>query len=211
MVRESEAEQYRQKNVELMVIPDGAVKDIATTRNWILDNRTSDYVVMVDDDMKKVCWMLRRQPIPLKPEEISQTLCQAFQLAIDCGAGLWGMNCVGDPKAYSINKPFSFSTVVLGPFFGVLDFSIRYDERFSLKEDYDFFLQHLLKSRKVLHLAYLSYVVDHQKLAGGVQTYRNREREEAQNRLLQEKWGSKIVKDNFYAKDSINMILKPPL
>jgi hypothetical protein len=210
-VRESEAEQYRKKGAELLVIPEGAVKDIATTRNWILDNRVSDFVVMVDDDMKKVCWMLRRQPTALKPDEITHVLRQAFQLSLDCGSGLWGMNCVGNPKTYSINKPFSFSTVVLGPFFGVLDFSIRYDERFTLKEDYDFFLQHLMKSRKVLRLAWLSYVVDHQKLAGGCQTYRNREKEEAQNKLLQEKWGSKIVKDNYYAKDSINMILKPPL
>lgn len=181
------------------------VKDIATTRNWIIDNKDSEYVIMVDDDMTRVIWLLKRTRSELSQDQLYHLFDQMFSLCEDANIGLWGMNPIDDPIAYRIYNPFSFDSVVLGPFVAIRDTTIRYDESLPLKEDYDFYLQHLHKRHKVLRANFLMYIVDHQKLAGGCQTYRTRAKEIEQNKILEKKWGSHIIKANYRNPESINM------
>lgn len=210
VVREEEKDLYSHLGVNLMTIPkDAGVKDISTTRNWILNNKKTKYLVTVDDDMKSLYWIKQRKYYELNQFDIIKMIEVGFQLSEDCGAGLWGLNVLVDPMAYRQNMPISFSKVILGPFMGILDSDLKYDERLPLKEDYDFFLQQLNKHRKCVRLNMFSYQVDHQKLEGGCQTYRSLEREEEQNILLRQKWGSNIIKDNHLNPDSINMIIRP--
>jgi len=211
VVRESEANEYKYLGVEILAIPEGAVTNIADTRNWILDNKTTKYLVMVDDDLKAVRWTVDRQLVDLSVDEIYHVMVNSFMMCEDADIGLWGMNLLEDPMAYSINKPIQFARPILGPFFGILDQELRYDESIPLKEDYDYFLQSLRKYRRCLRFDYLSYYVDHQKLPGGCQEIRTAEKEKEQNRLFQEKWGSKIVRKNHRNKNSINMRVFPPL
>lgn len=163
---------------------------------------------MVDDDMTAIGWTLNRQPKKLSVEHVDYIIQNAFIMAADIDVPCWGMNVNNDPKAYSIISPFNFTLPILGPFLALRKFELRYDTRIHLKEDYDFFLQHIHKYRKVLRFNYLFYLVDHQKMPGGCQTYRNPEIEKEHNRMLQEKWGSDIVRDNYIHKDSINMIIR---
>jgi hypothetical protein len=213
VVRESETEKYKSKfpDVAVMSIPEGSVTNIADTRNWILNNKQSEYVMMTDDDLKSVHWLLNRKLKYLDNQEIEQILNNGFQMALDLKCGLWGMNLMCDPMAYSINKPIQLSRPVLSPLCGILDNELRYDEALTLKEDYDYYLQSLRKYRKVLRYDFLSYLVDHQKLQGGCQTYRTKELEKEQADLFQKKWGSDIVKRNKRRPDSINMRISPPL
>jgi hypothetical protein len=112
---------------------------------------------------------------------------ELFNLAIALGTGFWGVNLVPDPMGYSINKPFSFNTPILGPYCGHILDELRYDEKLFLKEDYDFFLQKVNKYGFTVRSNFVSYQCDHLKMAGGCQEYRNPEEEERQKRLLLEK------------------------
>jgi hypothetical protein len=213
-VREDEADFYRLKfpRTSVVEIPsDSSVKDIATTRNWILKNCNPwQHLVMVDDDMSYISRNLNRKIKKLEPDEIDAMIECGFQMAEDSGCTLWGLNVNHDPMSYSINKPLQFGRVVLGPFTAVLDRSILFDEELTLKEDYDFFLQHLSKARRVLRFDYLSYLVDHKKLAGGCQTYRTKEQEIEQNKLLRKKWGD-VVQENTRFKGSNNVQVRTGL
>ena len=212
VVRESEEHLYKKFGVDLLVIPEGKVSNLVNTVNWILDNRKSEYAIKVDDDTKAIWWLLNRKKRKLSPEEITHFCNIGYQMAFDCGAGLWGMNVNNDPLAYQINKPFGFADMILGPWQGFVDMDMRYDEELYLKEDYDLSLQVLHKHRKTFRFNFLSYDVDHQKLPGGCQTYRTNEREQEQNLLLQKKWGSEIVRKNPRKdRDTINMIVKTGL
>lgn len=212
VVREEEAHLYRKFGIDILVIPDGKVHDISSTRNWILNNRTSSYFITVDDDMSAITWLLHRKRRKLDPDEIHHFCNVGFQMAIDADAGIWGMNVNNDPLAYQVHKPFGFADMILGPFTGFVHDDFIYDENLPLKEDYDLSLQCLKKYRRTFRINFLSYEVDHQKWEGGCQTYRTDEREAEQNLLLQKKWGSQIVRKNPRAdRDTINMIVKTGL
>lgn len=208
VIREEEEHLYRKLGVELKLIPSGKVKDIATTRNWILDNKESDYVVMVDDDIKAFYFMIKRQRVKLSPLELIYQIENGIQISEDCGSGLFGMNVQCDPMFYRISTPFSFNAPVLGPFITILDTNLRYDETLPLKEDYDFFIQQLRKNRKAIRANFLTYDADHLKLSGGCQTYRNPELEKEQNKLLIKKWGTDVIDFNPRNPESINLIFK---
>lgn len=205
-MRQSEFNKYQShiKDVEIIPAPDEQVNNIAKKRNWILANKTTDYVLMVDDDMSSLNWILNRKLVKLEPDNIDHIIRNGFQMAEDAGCGMWGINMVPDPKAYRIFNPFSFGLPILGPFCGVLDCSIRYDENLFLKEDYDFALQQLRKHRRILRINFLNYIVDHEKLDGGCQDYRTPDLERKHMDDFINKWGSDIAGENWRHEESIN-------
>jgi hypothetical protein len=208
VVREEEEHLYRKKGVNLKVIPSGAVSNISNTRNWILNNAESDFVVQVDDDISKFSWIYGRKYIDLTVEQLDHVLQNNFQLALDFGVKLWGMNILVDPIAYSINAPYNFDKPILGPFSASIALDVRYDESLPLKEDYDLFLQVMNKHGKAMRHNYLVYFCDHFKLKGGCQSYRTDEFEAEQKAALQKKWGSDIVRKNERNPDSVNMRIR---
>ena len=208
VVREEEMEAYRMSfpDVDLIAVPEGKVTNLTNTRNWILDNTPENkYHIQIDDDMKAVAWIFKRKPMALDINHLHHIICNMFEMTEDMGLHMWGMNCVEDPMAYRTSKPFHFNRVCLGPWQAFIKTELRYDEVLYLKEDYDFFLQHMHRDGRIFRANYLHYRVDHQKLAGGCQMYRTEEKERAQNRLLEKKWGSKIVRMNWKSPHSINM------
>lgn len=213
VVREFEAPAYRKVWPQVIAIPDGAVSNIADTRNWIwsyAEQLGIRWLVQCDDDIKRFLWLLHRKRHYLDVSALDQIVLNGFQMAEDAGTCLWGMNIVPDPMSYYPNTPFAFDKPVLGPFLGTVDMKLRSDERLTLKEDYDLFLQAMSHSGKVLRFNYLYYDCDHQELAGGCQTYRTSEKEAEQNLLLQQKWGSEIVQRNRRYPDSVNMKIQIP-
>lgn len=208
VVREEEADAYKKLGRELAIIPSGSVSNISQTRNWILDNSKEQHIIMLDDDMSYLNTIYKRARVHLNPDQIDTMICQMFEFSAAIDTGMWGLNLVDYPMSYAINSPFSFDKPVLGPFSGHVIDELRYDEVLYLKEDYDFFLQKIDRYGSVLRANYVNYVVDHFKLAGGCQTHRTMEDERRQQRLLQEKWGSKIVRYNELNEDSVNMRIR---
>lgn len=195
-----EEEEYKKMNPDgnIIGVPKGVQGNLCRIRNYILDEEFkdgADVVVIVDDDMKGIYqWQnTKKQLIPT--EEVDFFLQKYSQMAKDMGVYFWGMNINQDKQVYREYTPFSTTSYIGGPFQAFMKGSpLRYDERLSLKEDYDMTLQQLNEYRKVLRVNSHFYVVKQSEQSGGCASQRNYLEEERQLKLLQRKWGSKIVK-----------------
>lgn len=206
VVREEEVSAYEHLGVRLIVIPQSAgVTNICSTRNWILDNARARWVIQADDDISKFSWIYERKYLALSVEHLDSILLSAFSMAEDLGISLWGMNILSDPINYSQIKPFSFHSPILGPFSATISVDLRYDERLTLKEDYDLFLQVMNRDGAAMRHNYLCYAANHFTLDGGCQEYRTDTKEREQQEMLQRKWGSDIVRYNWRDLESYNM------
>ncbi len=211
-VEDDEVDAYKAKGFNVMPLPKRDVQNIASARNCILDQRETQKIVVVDDDLFGFYWRIKRKRVKLSIEDTMHFIQNGWDMAEDTGVGLWGINLNTDPLAYQPNLPFHFSSPVLGTFSCISDEELRYDESITLKEDYDYFIQQMKKYRKVLRFNYLHYDCDHLKMAGGCQEYRTHEEEERQKVLFQQKWGSDIVKHNPRKdRNTTNMIVKTGL
>ncbi|CAN5250419.1 hypothetical protein BH09BAC4_BH09BAC4_28140 [soil metagenome] len=214
VVHQFEAEAYRKAGADIVIIPDEFQGNIARVRNWILDqNGTADAIIMMDDDVNYVGRFIDSKRKKLKPAELLQFADTAVQMAIDCGAYMFGLNTVEDKGSYREFTPFSFLSPVLGPFHGIRPNTLRYDEQFYLKEDYELFIQHVEAYRRVLRFNFMHYVCDHSNKKGGCATYRNLKREREQFDLLVRKWGTAIVRHDANSDKSFdyNPIVKIPI
>lgn len=215
-VRESEAEEYAaQEGGDLLIIPDGAVQDLPSTRNWLLDNlfATHEFVLMVDDDLAEVGHFEIRDgkavDLPYDSESIWHLIEQGCQLARDAEVHLWGVNVQADPKFYREYSPFAFLSPVLDPFKAHRRSAPRYDARVAFKMDFDFWLQHIRADHKTLRLNYAYYRADHFKLPGGMTSQRSLEVEREHGAALVRKWGSRVV--SFDWDRSVNPKVRVPL
>ena len=190
-------EQYGEK---VASIPDDKDGNIAVKRNAVLDMARKDgveWVLMVDDDYAYVGRTTKQQTRWLNVEEIEMLIIQGCQMADDLQTGMWGLNVQIDPKFYHEYSPFSLATPILGPWQAVKVSELRYDEEIYLKEDYDFWLQSIKKYRKTLRFEAYHYMVNHVNKSGGVVSYRTKQLEEEHNKMLQRKWGRRVVKYDF--------------
>ena len=209
---ESQAEAYREANpgAEIMACPDKVQGNIARVRNWIINNSPTDYIVLVDDDIKYIGGFENATRFKLNREQLDTLLHSGFEMMEDLGTVLWGINLNTDRQNYDEYKPISLKSVVLGVFMGIKRVpGIRFDERLPLKEDYDYSLQVLNKYRKILRLDKYHYEAEHLTNIGGCTNFRTYDKELQQLELLQNKWGKDIVK--FDIAKSINPVVKVPI
>lgn len=182
--------------------PDGIQGNVSRIRNYILDKEFengADVVVIIDDDMygiyhfegdKEYCY----NKVKVEADEFFEFIEKYTRMCEEFGFKLWGLNLNQDALSYRQYSPFSTTAVILGPFSCHLKNEIRYDEKLPLKEDYDIAIQHLNKYRGCLRLNKFFYDCKQSQQSGGCATYRNYDNEMNQLRLLQKKWGSKIIK-----------------
>ena len=187
----------------LVVIQDSEDGCIGRKRNWILRNIDRP-VLMIDDDVEGLATVEGshegrdgtgkvNQRKKLTPEQAQAVIEHGFNLANEWGCVLWGIAMNEDGRNYQQYKPFALTEVVLGPFQGHLEHGLMYDERMGTKEDYDFSLQVLNRFRKVLRINKYSYLCRHGDNAGGIVSMRTMERELADCRAIERKWGRAII------------------
>ena len=230
-VAPEEYEDYKKENpgADIVKCADGVQGSVCRVRNYILDEefkKGAEAVCIVDDDMSGIYYMKGDKELKtisqtlLTEQEVYQIAEKYSQVCKDLGFYYWGMNCNRDSLSYRQYSPFSFKRFIGGPFQGFInDGGIRFDESLPLKEDYDMTLQQLNKYRGVLRCNFLSYDVLQAKQEGGCAMYRNSEREAEQFKLLQKKWGTKIVQmDKHSGRTGIkhrqfdfNPIIRPPI
>lgn len=216
VVRESEADSYRENGNTVVTCPDAAQGNVARIRNYILDNLSADAdcIVLMDDDCSGVKTWQKQKAYLLQHEELQEACEHWGQLCRDWGFHYWGVNCVPDKGAYREYTPFGTLQFIGGPFCAHLtSSSIRYDESLPLKEDYDISLQHIRTYGGCLRVNYAHYVVKQAEQVGGCATYRNRERERQQFFALQKKWGKDVIVRDKQSKRSFdfNPVLKVPI
>lgn len=213
VVAESEADEYLAEGHDCWIVPDSAQGSVCRIRNYILDNATSPHLVLLDDDLSKICRWDTQKQIALDADDVQEFAEMAMQMAIDVDVKYWGLNLLPDKGAYREYTPFGFKQMIGGPFQAFNDLDLRHDEALPLKEDYDLSLQVLNKYRRTLRFNAYHYIVKQHVNAGGCADYRTIDREKEQFILLQKKWGSKIVKQDKSTKQGydINPSIKVPI
>jgi hypothetical protein len=206
-----ESEQYRKNNKNrILIMPDDlAGKGMAVIRNWIVDNVKSKNTLMIDDDVTCIGYYEDEERHKFTESQVYEFIKNGFRMCKEAGTVLWGINLLEDKKAYREYSPFSLSSVVLGPFMGIIKtHEVRFDERLGLKEDYDYSLQVLNKFRKILRFNKYHYIVGHLVGQGGCISYRTSKAEMTQRELFEKKWGKSIVR--FREKDT-NPVIRVPI
>jgi hypothetical protein len=214
-VHEFEAGKYKKAHpgIKIKPLPDDIKGNVARVRNYILNNQPQgiDVTVQIDDDFIKIgYWDQKEQTILNSEKEIREMIIRYSYLARDLGVMLWGMNVNCDKQVYREYTPFSMLSYISASFSCFMRGNdLFYDEKFSLKEDYDMTIQQILKYRKVLRLNKYFYLKKGAEQTGGCATYRNVKKEISQIKQLQKKWGSHIVKYDFNTRShSSNKIRK---
>lgn len=214
VVCESQTDAYLKNGNEIVVCPDKIQGNVSRVRNWILDqNKDADANVIMDDDMKWVGRWNKQEIVKLDNDGLIEMAEMAVVMCKDSGIRMFGLNCSTDKGAYREHTPFSFVSYISSPITGHVDNDLRYDEKLSLKEDYDMTLQQLNKYRAVLRLNMFRYECKQAEQKGGCASYRNYDEEKKQFLLLQKKWGTKIVQRDQRSKREFdfNPILKIPI
>lgn len=223
-VSEEELEEYQKKNKNASFEILSKQGNVSRVRNEILDKEFAkgfDVVCIVDDDLKGIYHYEKAkhnnfgyEKHLVKSEDFKDFIIKHSIMCYDLGFYLWGVNLNKDPLSYKHGTPINTKAIILGPFSCHLKGSeIRYDERIPLKEDYDLAIQHLNKYRGILRLNKFHYDCKQSVQIGGCASIRNYKREEEQLKLLQNKWGSDIVRIDKSSKKKFdyNPIIKIPI
>ncbi len=211
-VHEFEASEYgKHQTNELLILPDSLRGNMAKVRNFILDSCDAEICVMMDDDVEFVGYYEGGKQVKMEWEAVKAKILEWHLQAVDLGTVLFGVNLQTDRKFYREFSPITFQNPVLGPFSCIITKGnrIRYDERLSLNEDYDYFLQVMRKYHKVLRWNKFHYRAGHLKCAGGCGAYRSLKREKEQAEIMMKKWGKSVVRYDF--KRSTNPVLYVPI
>ena len=92
---------------------------------------------------------------------------------------------------YAKNK-ISKNTFCIGDLFFVKPTDLRFDTALTLKEDYDYTLQHLQKYKNCFRYQKYLFEFEHYKNKGGAVDYRTEKEEQKNIMILKSKWGDKI-------------------
>ncbi len=141
-VPENEIEDYRRAgNHDVAGVP-VSVCGITATRNWILDHVKDRWVVMVDDDVKVQGYLklLPHNGKYVKMDEkgwIAESV-RLFELTEGLKYRIWGVATQSALRSVYPWKPILFRSYVTASFMGIVnDGRVKFDERFTVKEDYE--------------------------------------------------------------------------
>ena len=188
-----EVEEYKKYYGDRAEILGCNKKGITSTRNWILDNADVNQIVMIDDDAVGVKLMGKKEVFK-NNWLLDIVIDRMFLLTKEWGLKCWGLSQASDPKFYRAYSPFSTLSVIASNIIGIIRTGLRFDERFVVKEDFDFSLQQMYYYRGVLRDNRFWLVVKHLTNKGGCVSYRTQEVENKSIELLERKWGKKVVK-----------------
>jgi hypothetical protein len=174
------------------IVPDDQDGSAAKKRNYILTHSPCQDVLMVDDDVTSMgyweCGVYHRMLVG----EIYDLVGQGFRMAREAKAPMWGINLLMDKRAYSVLRPFSLISPILGTFCGhCLPHGLLYDDSMGAKEDYDMFLQAIRKYRRCFRFNKYNFTKD-RDTKGGWYSQRTNERELEWAKRCEEKWGKLV-------------------
>ena len=195
-VPESQAAEYEEHYPgRVRPIPDERDGNVCRKRNAILDLAPSEWVLILDDDIRRICYWEGGRRHQFSPDHFMAFVRDSFEQAAAVGARLWGVNQNQDPMAYATQRPFALLAPVLGPFAGhLMDHGLRYDEGMFLKEDYDHWLQHIERYRRTWRVNKVHYIHDHGTMPGGVVGMRTLAAEKACAERMVRRWGASVYR-----------------
>ena len=206
-VGEGETDAYRQAGAT--VCDEGK---LVRSRNVALDVafERGERCVQVSDDLRRlerVSWFRSSDKVEKEPTSLSWTLEEMEYELNDTGAKLAGTaptnNAFFFPGRVVDTDKFIVADLIM-----VQPCRLRFDENFTLKEDYDYTAQHLEKFGKVARCNRILPTFSHRTNAGGAVAYRTEAEEQRNIARLRAKWGD-WIQDNPRRPNEILLRYKP--
>lgn len=171
------------------VLGGGSSTSIACARNCALDLAFADgaYCLMVDDDLRK----LGRAITSLDGLKRVDVTADGFFAALVNEARNTDFHLVGPnttDNAYFVHKTYASRLFISTACSLSKPGPLRFDERFKVREDYDYVCQHIQRYGGALRVNTLLPTFRYKVNTGGCQHVRTPEVEAAAIRLLMEKW-----------------------
>lgn len=180
------------------VRPDGG--GLCAARNVALNDafERGMWCLELSDDMTRV-----QKPVwsKAKGKHIAADLSfdDALRTVVDAmrgtGAKLGGVAPTNNPFFFNPKRPVHTEAFIVGDFIVVAPSEPRFDEEMTLKEDYDFTLQHLKLYGRVARANAVLVTFKHRSNPGGAVAVRTAELEQANIDHLRAKWGD-VIADN---------------
>jgi len=151
VVPKSQEKDYRKRYGDaVLVIADKLDGSVARKRNALLEliKENTKQGWIIDDDLE--CLRRKKENIKMKGDEALEHFERVEVMARDGEFKFAGFDYSGDNMKLKDMSPFSFNKVSFGCVYIDATDGLRYDERFKICEDVDFFLQKMQKHRKIL-------------------------------------------------------------
>lgn len=176
------------------------------SRNKALDDAFAEdnYCCMIEDDMKKLEIVSGGS---VNNITFQQAINEMYRVLKDIPLHLAGAAPTPNPFFFNPNKPLGLKHFILGSLILVKPTPLRFDTGLSLKEDYDFTLQHIQKYGGVCRLNYILPSFQHYSNKGGAVNYRTDTLEQETIKYLKQKWKNSI-RDNPRRKNEILLHIK---
>ncbi len=193
LIDEKEYEDYAKFVPGEQLLTHQSLPGIAAIRNFILDTRPEQTIVMLDDDIKEIRAMVGKRARRVRdPESVRRIIENAVTILQDSGKHMLLFNRAGTPWGIQIHKPIVCGA---GTPSGIMLFNgkreYKFDERLCSHEDNDYVLQVLLgkKDRFVFIDNRYFFEFCYKNNKGGLQSIRTQQRIESDESYLTQKWG----------------------
>lgn len=153
VVPESQEKKYKKRYGSAVIsIPDNKDGFVAKKRNAVIDiikeKEPDGYGWLCDDDF--ICLKRKKERQKMSREECLEHFERLYIMAKDMGAKYGGFDYSEDNMKLKDFAPFSLTKVSFGLILLNVNDNLKYDEKLLVNEDYDFFLQKINKSRRVI-------------------------------------------------------------
>lgn len=194
-VPESQKEDYRKHHKNIVAHPDN-VFGMGQKRQWILDNFKDEIIFMADDDLEHLVFMGHADINYKKikdPIHVWEIVLNTANIARNIGTNLFGFNEIPDRRKFDYLAPFSTRDRINGFQMGIIKDGQRFDPRLVVKQDYDFYLMTLYWKRFIWRDDRYCFAAKHYTNKGGLYTHRSCSKEIECIKILQQKFGKKVV------------------
>jgi hypothetical protein len=145
--------------------------------------------VQVSDDLKKVT--INKNFGEKKQVDLCNTINELVMIFEKIN-GVYLMGVPPTSNDFYAKKIVSKNTFCIGDMLFIKPNPLRFDTNLTLKEDYDYTLQHLDKYGNVFRYQKYLFEFEHYTNKGGAVEYRSTKEEQKNIRILIGKWGNKI-------------------
>jgi hypothetical protein len=164
--------------------------NLMDSRNFALEHAFSNnnICIQLSDDIKKVTTnknFFKKKVVKL--DEAIEDIVSKF-------VKIKGVDLMGVPPTdnyFFANKLVLENKFCIGDMLFIKPNELRFDTQLSLKEDYDYTLQHIQKGKVLRYQKYL-FTFKHYSNKGGAVDIRNDKEEQKNIMILKSKWGDKI-------------------
>lgn len=168
-------------------------KCVGDNRNNLMEyckEKGHSKLVMLDDDIKSIDIVSGKKNRPLTSQELEPTFAYCFAQAGRNNAPLWGLYPVNN--AFFQRPRVLRRSILIGTVMGITDNTLRYDETFRIKEDYELCCRVMAQGRNVLRFDMLSANAAH-KSKGGCEEEWNKHSKVVYAHLLAERYPTLIA------------------